>query len=104
MFATEGRARSAFTAEAASTTSPWNSASVKSFHDLAASGSGPEVVMEGLSEALVATAVGLFVAIPCVVGYNYLSGKARDLLARTESFGRIMLAQVRAQHAAAGRQ
>ena len=71
---------------------------IKSFHDLAAAGSGPEVVMQGLSEALVATAVGLFVAIPCVVSYNYLSGKARDLLARTESFGRILLAQVRAQY------
>ncbi|MDD5628595.1 MAG: MotA/TolQ/ExbB proton channel family protein [Elusimicrobia bacterium] len=71
---------------------------IKSFHDLAAMGSGPEVVMQGLSEALVATAVGLFVAIPCVVSYNYLSGKAKDLLARTESFGRILLAQVRAQH------
>jgi len=71
---------------------------IKSFHDLAASGSGPEVVMQGLSEALVATAAGLFVAIPCVVSYNYLSGKAKDLLAQTESFGRILLAQVRAQH------
>ena len=75
---------------------------IKSFHDLAASGSGPEVVMQGLSEALVATAVGLFVAIPCVVSYNYLSGKARDLLAQTEAFGRILLAQVRAQHAGRG--
>lgn len=72
---------------------------IKAFHDLSQSGSGPEVVMQGLSEALVATAVGLFVAIPCVVSYNYLSGKAKDLLAQTESLGRILLAQVRAQHA-----
>jgi len=75
---------------------------IKSFHDLGASGSGPEVVMQGLSEALIATAVGLFVAIPCVVSYNYLTSKAKDLLARTESFGRILLAQVRAQHAPRG--
>ncbi|MBI5239652.1 MAG: MotA/TolQ/ExbB proton channel family protein [Elusimicrobia bacterium] len=74
---------------------------IKSFHDLAQQGSGPEVVMQGLSEALVATAVGLFVAIPCVVAYNYLSGKTKDLLARTESFGRILLAHVRTQHAPA---
>ncbi len=72
---------------------------IRSFHDLAASGSGPEVVMQGLSEALVATAVGLFVAIPCVVSYNFLSGKAKDILAQTESLGRVMLAQVRFQHA-----
>src|SRR3990172_6079264 len=34
---------------------------IKAFHDLAQSGAGPEVVMAGLSEALVATAVGLLV-------------------------------------------
>ena len=71
---------------------------IRSFHDLAASGSGPEVVMQGLSEALVATAVGLFVAIPCVVSYNFLSGKAKDILAQTESLGRVILARVRFQH------
>ena len=73
---------------------------IKAFHDLSQSGSGPEVVMQGLSEALVATAVGLFVAIPCVVSYNALSAKVRDLLARTESLGRILIAQVRSKHAA----
>ncbi|MFA6002755.1 MAG: MotA/TolQ/ExbB proton channel family protein [Elusimicrobiota bacterium] len=71
---------------------------IKAFHDLSQSGSGPEVVMQGLSEALVATAVGLFVAIPCVVGYNYFSTKVKDLLAQTESLSRILLAQVRAHH------
>lgn len=71
---------------------------IKAFHDLAQSGSGPEVVMQGLSEALIATAVGLFVAIPCVVSYNYLSQKVRDLLAQTESLGRVLLSQVRVQH------
>ncbi|HAM35015.1 MAG TPA: MotA/TolQ/ExbB proton channel family protein [Elusimicrobia bacterium] len=75
---------------------------IKAFHDLSQSGSGPEVVMQGLSEALVATAVGLFVAIPCVVSFNYLSGKAKDLMSQTEALGRILLAQVRAQHAGRG--
>jgi biopolymer transport protein ExbB len=73
---------------------------IKAFHDLARSGSGPEVVMQGLSEALVATAVGLFVAIPCVVAFNALSKNARDLLAETESIGRMLLAQVRAAQGA----
>ncbi len=68
---------------------------IKAFHDLSASTSGPEVVMQGLSEALIATAVGLFVAIPCVVGYNYFQKKVRDLLSGTESLGRFLLAQVR---------
>lgn len=69
---------------------------IKAFHDLAQSGAGPEVVMRGLSEALIATAVGLFVAIPCVVSYNFFQKRVRDLLGGTESLGRVMVAQIRA--------
>jgi biopolymer transport protein ExbB len=55
---------------------------IKAFADLAgAEGSGPEVVMAGLSEALIATAVGLLVAIPAVMAYNYLMKRASELLA-----------------------
>jgi biopolymer transport protein ExbB/TolQ len=76
---------------------------IKAFHDLSQSGSGPEVVMQGLSEALVATAVGLFVAIPCVVSFNYLSKSARDILSQTESLGRILLAHIRVKEAGGAR-
>ncbi|HVE12865.1 MAG TPA: MotA/TolQ/ExbB proton channel family protein [Elusimicrobiota bacterium] len=69
---------------------------IKAFHDLSQSSAGPEVVMRGLSEALVATAVGLFVAIPCVVGYNHFQKKVKDILTATEAMGRLVLAQVRA--------
>ncbi|MBI4377132.1 MAG: MotA/TolQ/ExbB proton channel family protein [Elusimicrobia bacterium] len=68
---------------------------IKAFHDLSQSGAGPEVVMQGLSEALIATAVGLFVAIPCVISYNYFQKKVKELLAGTESLGRFILAQIR---------
>ncbi len=68
---------------------------IKAFHDLSQSAAGPEVVMQGLSEALIATAVGLFVAIPCVVSYNYFQKKVRELLSGTESLGRFILAQLR---------
>ena len=68
---------------------------IKAFHDLSEAAAGPEAVMQGLSEALIATAVGLFVAIPCVVAYNYFSKKVKDLLSGTESLGRFMLAQIR---------
>ena len=71
---------------------------IQAFHDLAKTSSGPEVVMQGLSEALIATAVGLFVAIPCVVGYNIFQKKVKDLLAGTESLGRLVLARVRVKH------
>lgn len=44
---------------------------IKAFRDLAlAQGGGPSVVANGIAEALVATAMGIFVAIPAVVGYN----------------------------------
>ncbi|UPT74212.1 MAG: MotA/TolQ/ExbB proton channel family protein [Elusimicrobiota bacterium] len=69
---------------------------IKAFHDLAESGSGPEVVMAGLSEALVATAVGLLVAIPAVLAYNALSKQVKDILSETEALGR-RLAPVRAE-------
>ncbi len=58
---------------------------IKAFHDLSQSGAGPEVVMKGLSEALVTTAIGLFVAIPCVIAYNYFQDKVQKILSGTES-------------------
>ena len=48
------------------------------------------------SIAAVATAVGLFVAIPCVIGYNYYTKMVKDILSGTESLGRLLLAQLRA--------
>ncbi len=70
---------------------------IRAFHDLASSAGGPEVVMQGLSEALIATAVGLVVAIPCVVAYNYFTKRAKDLLAGAESLGRLLLARLRSE-------
>lgn len=53
---------------------------IKAFHDLAISGSGgPAVVAAGISEALVATAAGLLVAIPSVVIYNYFMKKVKEM-------------------------
>jgi biopolymer transport protein ExbB/TolQ len=70
---------------------------IKAFHDLATSGAGPEVVMAGLSEALVATAVGLLVALPCVFAYNALQKRVRDLIGETEALGRRLGASARAE-------
>lgn len=45
---------------------------IRAFSDLAVTeGVGPAVVSDGIAEALVATAAGLFVAIPAVIAYNY---------------------------------
>ena len=44
---------------------------IKAFHDLSYNpDGGPSVVMGGISEALIATAVGLLVAIPAVIAFN----------------------------------
>ena len=66
---------------------------IKAFHDLAQNqGGGAAVVMAGISEALVATAVGLIVAIPAVVAFNYFQRRVRARLARTDEVAHIILA------------
>ena len=50
---------------------------MRAFRDLAgAAGAGPGVVAIGISEALVCTATGLFVAIPAVWAYNYFARRS----------------------------
>ncbi len=44
------------------------------------------VVAPGISEALVATAMGLLVAIPSVVGYNYIVSKTSRIATEMENF------------------
>ena len=49
-------------------------------------------VMSGISEALVATAVGIFVAIPAVVGYNVAQKKGGDVENNVFALARLMSA------------
>ena len=44
------------------------------------------VVAPGIAEALIATAFGLFAAIPAVMGYNYYINKVRNVSAEMEDF------------------
>lgn len=44
------------------------------------------MVAPGIAEALIATALGLFTAIPAVIAYNRFSEKANDLLNRFDLF------------------
>ena len=58
---------------------------IKAFHDLAgAQAGGASTVMSGISEALVTTAVGLLVAIPAVVAFNYFSRCVKVRLAEVD--------------------
>ena len=49
-------------------------------------------MMAGVSEALVATAIGLLVAIPCVVAFNALNRKVKTIVANTETLVRTVMA------------
>ncbi|MBI5209172.1 MAG: MotA/TolQ/ExbB proton channel family protein [Elusimicrobia bacterium] len=50
---------------------------MRAFRDLAsAAGAGPGVVAIGISEALVCTAAGIFVAIPALAAYNYFNHRS----------------------------
>ncbi len=65
---------------------------VKAFHDLSiAKSAGPQVVMAGISKALIATAVGLMVAIPAVVAYNYFKGRVKKILASSDILVKLTL-------------
>jgi len=66
---------------------------IKAFADLSKnSGGGAGAVMAGISEALVATAVGLMVAIPAVIAFNYFQGKVRKTNARIDATAHLVLA------------
>jgi biopolymer transport protein TolQ len=58
-----------------------------SFHEIGRTGSATlAAVAPGISEALIATAVGLAVAIPAVMGYNYLLSKIKIIESELENF------------------
>jgi biopolymer transport protein ExbB len=52
----------------------------------------PERVMSSIAEALVATAVGLLVAIPAVIVFNYFQGLLTATLGNAETLGHVLLA------------
>ncbi|MDR0827195.1 MAG: protein TolQ [Desulfovibrio sp.] len=51
-------------------------------------------VAPGISEALIATAVGLFVAIPATVGYNIFLGAMRNIEGELVNFAGVFLNRV----------
>jgi biopolymer transport protein ExbB/TolQ len=60
--------------------------------DIANASSG---VMAGIAEALVATAVGLLVAIPAVVAYNFFKGMVKDAVTNTDGLTRVLMAELK---------
>jgi biopolymer transport protein TolQ len=63
-----------------------------SFHGIGQTGSASlAVVAPGISEALVATAIGLVAAIPAVVGYNHFVNKVNLLTGEMDNFSQEFL-------------
>lgn len=63
----------------------------------AASTLAPQAIMSSIAEALVATAVGLFVAIPAVAAFNYFQRRIQGIGANTEALSNVVLAHLAAE-------
>ena len=71
---------------------------MKAFNDLATSpGQGNEVVMAGIAHALVSTAIGLAVAIPAVVAFNFFQKKVGLVLSNIDAARDLCLAYTKSR-------
>jgi biopolymer transport protein ExbB/TolQ len=59
---------------------------------------GLEVVGPGISEALVATAVGLVVAIPAVISFNLFKAQLKQRVSNTDFLMRLVVAQLKREN------
>ena len=76
---------------------------IRAFHDLSAnSAQGAQAVMAGIAEALVATGVGLLVALPAVASYNAFSRHVETISAGAQGLGHSVLAWIKADKPGAG--
>jgi biopolymer transport protein ExbB/TolQ len=69
---------------------------VRSFRDLATNmAEASSAVMAGIAEALIATAVGLLVAIPAVIAFNVFKGRVKDAVTSSQLLARILLSELK---------
>lgn len=65
---------------------------MSAFHDIGLKGSASlATVAPGIAEALVATSLGLFAAIPAAVAYNFFTARLEGLEARLQEVGELIL-------------
>jgi len=57
--------------------------------------SGTATVMSGISQALFATAFGLFVAIPAVIAFNVFTKLIKDLITKSEALRDIYISELK---------
>ena len=69
---------------------------IQAFHDLSLNTQGgASTVMSGISEALVATAIGLLVAIPAVIAFNLYQRRIKALIGDADALNHVLLAGLR---------
>lgn len=67
---------------------------IQAFGALASHQNNASDIMVGISEALIATAVGLFVAIPAVVAFNVFSRQLRVLIVKSEALKDLYISRI----------
>ena len=68
---------------------------IKAFHDLSQqAGAGVQTVTSGISEALIATAVGILVAIPAAVAFNLFQRRVRFAVAEAEALKSFLVGKL----------
>jgi biopolymer transport protein ExbB len=72
---------------------------IRAFSDLAGNpgAAGTGTVMAGIGDALVATGVGLFVALPAVVAFNFFQRALRRATQRAQALGHAAVARMKAR-------
>ena len=72
---------------------------IRAFHDLSQQAQqqvevGAQTATAGIAEALVATAIGLLVAIPAVVAFNYFQRRIKTALAEAEALKSFLIGRL----------
>ena len=69
---------------------------IKVFAAISLSGLGdPKALSEGISEAMITTAVGLGIGIPTLIAYNLLAAKSEGLITSIEAYASRLVARLR---------
>jgi len=68
---------------------------IKAFIAISTSGLGdPLALSEGISQAMITTAVGLAIGIPALVAYNFLTARSESLITRIEAHASRLVARL----------
>lgn len=77
---------------------------IKAFHALSRdTQGGAAAVMYEISEALVATAIGLFVAIPAVMAFNYFRTRVKLVNGNVDALSQVVLSFLRGKDGNGGK-